>query len=84
MKRLLPGFLDRGRRVGRNCMGAVHRRVEQGSNHHNQRGNDSNGFNARTSNHLILDAESQAGCTGMSKNQETLEAPSGLEPEPQV
>ena len=65
-------------------MRPVDRRIEEGSDHYNQRSDDRNGFDACAGDHLLLDAESQAGCTGLSKKGEGLEAPSGLEPEPQV
>ena len=65
-------------------MRTIHGGVEQGSDHQDEPCNDRNWFNASTGNHLLLDAESQAGCTGLSKTREILEAPSGLEPEPQV
>ncbi len=65
-------------------MRAIHGRIKQRGNHHHERGDDRKWLNASTGNHVFLDAESQVGCTGMSKSREAVEAPSGLEPEPQV
>ena len=70
--------------MGRHFVRAVHRGIEQGCNHHNQPSNNRNGFDPGTGNHRNLDAEAQAPSTGLLKTGETLEAPSGLEPEPQV
>ena len=56
-------------------MRAVHRSIEQGSNHHDEPRNDRNWFNASTGNHLLLDAESQAGRTGVSKKRGRLWRP---------
>ena len=77
------GFLDCGGWIRRNRVRTVHGRVEQGSNHHYERRDDRKRLDADTGNHLLLDAEAQAGYTGVRKKG-TLEAPSGLEPEPQV
>jgi hypothetical protein len=68
---------------GRSPMAAIQRNVQQRGNHDDKRADDGDGFDATADNHCRLDAGRRSEEV-RQKACERMEAPSGLEPEPQV